>query len=924
MGSMKKLFLLDGHALVYRAHYAFISRPLINSKGLNTSAISGFTRTVWDIINKEKPSHLAVAFDLAGPTFRHREYPEYKATREAQPEDITQALPYIEELIKAFNIPIVSVESYEADDVIGTLARQAAGEGFTVYMVTPDKDFGQLVTDQIYVYKPSKQGNGAEVLGPKEIAEHWGIERAEQVVDMLGLMGDAVDNIPGIPGVGEKTAARLLEKYGTVENLLAHKDSLEGKLRDKVCEHEDKAILSKKLATIDTHAPVRFDEKMFRIEGFDRERLRELFKLLEFRGLAETILGAGQQPVQLMLFGDPQPAAPVEEKPFKIGERDIHSTPHQYRIADTPAGIQELLQLLKKAEWISFDTETTGLDAHRVSLVGMSFCINGGEAYYVPVPAEMAEARKRIEAFRELLEDESKHFIGQNIKYDMLVLKWHGIEMPTPSFDTMLAHYLVEPDMRHKLDYLAEAYLNYKMIGIEELIGKRSASQISMRDIAVDRVAEYAAEDADITFQLRDVLQTEIEAKEVEEVFRTIELPLVRVLVDMEHAGVRVDGEFLKDYSRVLEGQIREAEQLVYLKAGVRFNISSPKQVGEVLFEKLKIPYKWRKTSTNQYSTDEEKLTELEPEYEVVRDILSYRKLTKLKSTYVDALPQMIHPQTGRVHSSFNQARAATGRLASENPNLQNIPIRDEAGREIRKAFVAGDDKRILISADYSQVELRLIAAIAKEEMMLEAFRNGQDIHSATAAKVYGIAYDEVTREQRAHAKTVNFSILYGAGPQNISRQLDIGRNEARELIDQYFKTYRGLKTYMTDVVEQARKNGYVSTLLGRKRILRDINSRNALARANAERVAINTPIQGTAADMIKLAMIHIHDAFRRKKLDAKMILQVHDELVFDAPHAKREEVCRIVVDKMKHAIPGLGVPIEVGLGYGNNWLEAH
>jgi DNA polymerase-1 len=922
---MKKLFLLDGHALVYRAHYAFITRPLINSKGLNTSAISGFTRTLWDIISNEKPSHLAVAFDLSGPTFRHKEFPEYKAQRQAQPEDITTALPYIEELIKAFNIPIITMEAYEADDVIGTIAKQAAREGFTVYMVTPDKDYGQLVEEHIKMYKPSRQGNGVDVLGPKEIVESWGLKRVDQVIDLLGLMGDAVDNIPGIPGVGEKTAVKLLEEYDNIENLIKHKDSLQGKLKEKVNQYADQALLSKKLATIDIHAPIQFDEKMYRIEGFNKERLTELFRLLEFRTLAQTILGASATPVQSSLFGEPeQENKEKEEKEYKVADHDIYTTPHHYELVQSKQEIDALKSKLQKATWISFDTETTGIDANQAELVGMSFCLKEKEAYYIPVPADQDQAKKLVSEFKSILEDPTKKWIGQNIKYDMLMMKWYGVQIPEPEFDTMIAHYLLEPDNRHKLDYLAEAYLNYKMVAIEELIGKKGNSQGSMRDVPLEKIKEYAAEDADVTLQIKSILEKDLKRENLDKLFREIELPLVSVLCDMEYDGVRIDGNFLNDYSKTLERLISEAENLIYKKAGVRFNIASPKQVGDVLFEKLKIPYKWKKTSTNQYSTDEDKLSELAEEFEIVKNILDFRGLAKLKSTYVDALPLMINPKTGRVHSSFNQARAATGRLASENPNLQNIPIKDEAGREIRKAFIPRDDDHILISADYSQIELRLIAEIAQEEMMLDAFIKGQDIHRATASKVYNVPYDQVTSDQRRNAKTVNFSILYGAGSTNISRQLNISRTEAKDLIDQYFNTYKGLKSYMANVVENARTNGYVLTMLGRKRVLRDINSKNALARTNSERVAINTPIQGTAADMIKIAMINIHKRLLKEHMNTKMILTVHDELVFDVPKSELERAKDIISYEMKHALPNLKVPIEVGVGSGNHWLEAH
>ncbi len=923
---MKKLFLLDGHALVYRAHYAFIARPLINSKGLNTSAISGFTRTLWDIISKEKPSHLAVAFDLSGPTFRHETFEAYKANREVQPEDITLALPWIEKIIAAFNIPIITLPRYEADDIIGTIAKKAARRGFTVYMVTPDKDYGQLVEDQIYMYKPSRQGNGIEIWGAKEVLENWGIRRVDQVTDVLGLRGDAVDNIPGVPGIGEKTAVKLLEEYDTIENLISHADKLSGKIKDKILQFADQARLSKELATIDVHAPIEFDEEACKVEGFDKTNLAEIFRELEFRSLAASILGASDDAVQGQLFSLPQheqDSAPKKEK-YTIGEFHIGNTEHKYYLVDNPAAVEQLLSILNKAEVISFDTETTGVDPNQAELVGLSFSVQPGEAYYVPIPEDYSEAKATVLQFKNILENSDKKIVGQNIKYDMLIMKWYGVQIPTPAFDTMIAHYLIEPDQRHKLDYLAQAYLNYHMIPIEELIGKRGIAQGNMRDVPVEKIKDYAAEDADITLRLTTVLEKEVEAFGVSSVMKDIELPLVSVLCEMEYAGVKIDADFLAHYSRALEKNILDAERVVFQKANTRFNISSPRQVGEVLFEKLNIPYKWKKTSTNQYSTDEEKLTELAQDYEIVQDILEYRKLTKLKSTYVDALPLMINPKTGRVHSSFNQARAATGRLASENPNLQNIPIKDEAGREIRKAFVPRDDNHVLVSADYSQIELRLIADLSNEEAMLDAFIKGLDIHRATASKIYGVAYGDVSPEQRRNAKTVNFSILYGAGSTNVSRQLGISRSEAKDLIDQYFKTYSGLKKYMADVVENCRHQGYVATLLGRKRILRDINSKNALARSAAERISVNTPIQGTAADLIKVAMINIHRQIKRKKMQSKMVLQVHDELVFDVPQDELAALQELVVFEMKHAIPNLKVPLDVGIGSGKNWLEAH
>ncbi|MCI1267765.1 MAG: DNA polymerase I [Saprospiraceae bacterium] len=924
---MKKLFLIDGHAILYRSHYAFIARPLINSKGLNTSAISGFIRTLWDIINKEKPTHLAVAFDLSGPTFRHIAFPEYKANREAQPEDITIALPIVKKIIQAFNIPIVTLEGFEADDIIGTLAKQAAKEGFTVFMVTPDKDYGQLVEDHIFMYKPSRQGNGIDILGPKEIIASWGINRVDQVIDMLGLQGDSVDNIPGVPGVGEKTAAKLLLEFDNIENLIQNADRVAGKIKEKIITFADQAILSKKLATIDIEVPVQFDEKAYRLEGFDKVQIAEIFKDLEFKSLAQSVLGVSEKPNSLFSeseYNIPQEQASAEPKPYSVADRNIDNTEHHYQLVQTNTEIEELLNLLNQHESISFDTETTGLNATQVELVGMSFCLAESKAYYVPVPDQQTEAQNLVNRFKNILEDPSKKFIGQNIKYDMLMMRQYGVQIPKPAFDTMIAHYLLEPDARHKLDYLAQAYLNYRMVPIEELIGKRGNDQGNMRQVSLDKIKEYAGEDADMTLQLKPILEQDLIKNNLDKINIEIELPLVKVLCDVEHEGVRIDADFLNNYSVVLGAQILDAEKLIYQKAGTRFNIASPKQVGDVLFDKLKIPYKWKKTATNQYSTDEDKLSELSEEHEIVRDILEHRKLSKLKSTYVDTLPLLINPKTGRVHSSFNQARAATGRLSSENPNLQNIPIKGEAGKEIRKAFIPRNSEYILLSADYSQIELRLIAEISKEEAMMDAFIKAQDIHRATAAKVYGVPYDEVTSDQRRNAKTVNFSILYGAGSTNISRQLGIPRNEAKELIDQYFKTYNGLKTYMGSVVEAARKDGFVQTMLGRKRVLRDINSRNALARSVAERVAINTPIQGTAADLIKLAMIHIHQKFGELNCKSKMILQVHDELVFDVHRDELIMVKEIVEYEMKHAIPNLTVPIEVGMGTGENWLEAH
>jgi DNA polymerase-1 len=931
----KRLFLLDGHALVYRAHFAFITRPLINSKGLNTSAITGFVRTLWDLMVNQKPTHIAVAFDPKGGTFRHEYYPQYKANRDAQPEDITIAMKYIPDIIDAFNIPVVMVPNYEADDVIGTLAKQAEKEGYTVYMVTPDKDYAQLVSENIYMYKPGRQGNEVEILGVKEILKNWDIEKVEQVIDVLGLQGDSVDNIPGIPGIGPKTAVALLKEYGSVENIIANAESLKGKQKENVITYAEQALLSKRLATIDLNSPIQFDATRFNLDPMNKEKLKEIFLELEFRTLAQQILGndsvgkpVNQTGVQQSLFGEEpiQSSAPSStEKPdYQIAKKNIDNTPHTYHLVQSEVEILDLVNKLQKAEMISFDTETTGIDAHQAELVGLSFSIVPGEAYYIPTPSDQKEVKRTLEYFRPILENPFITKIGQNIKYDMTMMKWYGIELQGFLYDTMITHYLCEPDLRHKLDYLTESYLDYKMVPIEDLIGKGGKNQLSMRQVALEKVKEYAGEDADLTLQLVPVMKKMMAENELDELYKTIEEPLIRVLCDLEYEGIRINGDFLKEYSKELDKLILEKEQEIYRNAGVQFNISSPRQVGEVLFDRLKVPYRWKKTSSGQYSTDFDKLTELAGEHIVIDTILEYRKFSKLKSTYVDALPTMINPRTGRVHSNFNQARAATGRLSSENPNLQNIPIKDEAGREIRKAFIPRDDNHILLAADYSQIELRIIAEISHDQAMLDAFIAGNDFHKATAAKVYGVPYDEVTSDQRRNAKTVNFSITYGAGATNLSRQLGISRKEATELIQSYFREFSGLKNYMDETIRMAREYGYVKTLLGRRRNLRDINSRNSLTASNAERVAINTPIQGTAADMIKIAMINIHKEFKSQNLKSVMVLQVHDELVFDIYKPELETVKAIIGDKMRNAIPGLKVPILVEMGEGNNWLEAH
>lgn len=938
----RKLFLLDGHALVYRAHFAFITRPLLNSKGWNVSAVQGFMRFVWDVIQSEKPTHLAVVFDPKGGTFRHEKFEAYKANREAQPEDISFALPWITKLLEAMRIPVMVVPNYEADDVIGTLAKQAERVGYTTFMVTPDKDYGQLVSEHIYLYKPGRQGNEVEIWGPKEVCERWGVQRVEQVIDVLGLMGDAVDNIPGLPGIGEKTAVKLLAEFDSVENLLANADKLKGKQQEIVKTHGERATLSKWLATIDIDVPIQFDERQFELEPFDRDTLIELFKELEFRTFADTVLkstlaggngGSGAVPkpkpttasnigTQGSLFEEEVRSDPTPARELKT----IETTPHEYHLVDTIEKRAALIQHLQKASAFSYDSETTALDATQADLVGMSFSIQAGEAWYVPVPADRPAAQAIVEEFRSVFENENIEKIGQNLKYDLIVLKNYGCELRGPFWDTMLAHYLIEPELRHNMNYLSETYLGYAPVKIETLIGAKNAKQGSMRDVPVELIKDYAAEDADVTIQLRDALAPKLAEKgpELIRLFREVETPLVKVLASIEHTGVRIDPDFLKEYSKELAEKIALLEEKILQMAGFTFNIASPKQVGEALFDQLKVPYPGKKMKSGQYSTDEEILSELALTYPICAEILAHRGLMKLKSTYVDALPALINPRTGRVHSSFNQALAATGRLSSQNPNLQNIPIRTVEGRKVREAFIPRDKDHVLLSADYSQVELRLIAEISGDEAMLDAFQQQLDIHTATAARVYGVPLEEVTNEQRRAAKTVNFSIIYGAGASNLSQQLGIKRSEAKELIDNYFREYAGLRDYMTRIVESARKKGYVETLLGRRRYLRDIDSRNGMMRSMSERIAVNTPIQGTAADLIKVAMVDIFKALEEGGFRSKMILQVHDELVFDVHRSELERIQPLIREKMAHALPNLKVPILVEMGIGENWLEAH
>jgi DNA polymerase-1 len=928
---MKKLFLLDAFALIYRAHFAFISRPLINSKGLNVSAITGFTNSLWEVLKKEKPSHIAVVFDLPGPTFRHEMYVEYKANREKQPEDITTAIPYIKKIIEAFNIPVAACAGYEADDVIGTLAKQAEKEGFDVYMMTPDKDYAQLVSDKVFLYKPARMGKGVSILGAKEVLEKWQIKRVDQVIDVLGLQGDAVDNIPGIKGVGAKTAVKLLAEFDSIEGILANTDQLKGKLKEKVEAGHEAALMSKKLATIELNCPIQFDAEKYKVEPFNIEALKELFSELEFRTLMKRIVGASAvstEGQQTDLFGNviasKTPTNKAPSKEGSIADKHIANVEHEYHLVETAEQRAALIALLSKEKIFCFDTETTGLNVSEAELVGIAFSIKTKEAYYVPIPENQEEAKLVVDEFKALFENPAIEKIGQNIKYDILMLKWYGVEVQGKYWDTMLMHYVLEPESRHNLTYLAESYLNYSPVAIQTLIGKNGKNQLTMRDVAPEKIKEYAGEDADITLQVKLELDKLLDG-DLLNLYNEVEEPLVDVLVEIEYNGVNLDVPFLEDYSKVLDKEIVIIKKKIFDAAGLNtFNLDSPKQVGEVLFTKLEIPYRWKRTKTGQFSTNEEKLSELAQEHEIVADLLTYRSMAKLKSTYVDALPKLISKKTGRIHSSFNQALTATGRLSSQNPNLQNIPIRSERGREVRKAFIPKDDKHILLAADYSQIELRLVAEISGDKAMLQAFQDGLDIHQATAARIYGVPLDEVTKEQRYNAKTVNFSIIYGAGATNLSKNLGIKRSEAQALISQYFNEYEGLKNYMENVVTKAREDGYVTTLKGRRRTLRDLTSQNSMMRSHAERNAVNTPIQGSAADMIKLAMIKIYKAIKEAGLQTKMTSQVHDELIFDVPLEELEQAKVLINEHMKNALPGLKVPILVGMDTGANWLEAH
>ncbi|MEI6766008.1 MAG: DNA polymerase I [Bacteroidota bacterium] len=929
----KRLFLLDAMALIYRAYYALNKNPHVNSKGLNTSAILGFANTIYEVLKNEKPTHIGVAFDTQAPTVRHDDFAMYKANREAMPDDISLALPYIKRLIEAFNIPIIMMEGYEADDIIGTLSVKAEQAGFTTYMMTSDKDFGQLVTEKTFIYKPAKFGVKAEVLGVKEVCEKFSIKEPKQLIDLLGLWGDASDNIPGIPGFGEVTAKKLIAEFGSIEELIRRSSEISNpRWRSLVETHKDIALQSKSLATIILDVPVEFHEENLHLGEPDREVLRELLDELEFRTFANRVFtdlsvkdGVKPAPVQ-----QTQPSAQfdlfssADEKVETVSnKRGIADVAHDYYLIDTPEKRRQLIEKLKSVKSFCFDTETTGIDHGRSELIGFSFAIKPHEAWYVALPENYNEAYAIVAEFKDLFEDAGIAKTGQNLKFDIAMLRWYDIEVNGTLFDTMIAHYLLQPDQRHNMDFLSETYLDYSPVPIESLIGKKGKGQGSMRNVPLDQLCEYAAEDADVTLQLRNVFLPELKKTNTEPLFNEIETPLIPVLAAMEAEGIKIDKQALNDYSAQLLSEVKQLELDIFQMAGTEFNISSPKQLGDILFDRLKIAEKPKKTATKQYSTAEDVLAKLLNKHPIVQAILDYRSLTKLKSTYVDTLPEMINPRTGRVHTSFNQAVAATGRLSSNNPNLQNIPIRTERGREIRKAFVPRNDDYVLLSADYSQIELRIIASISGEKHMIEDFKNGLDIHAATAARVYGIDVADVTKDMRRNAKMVNFGIIYGISAFGLSERLGIPRKEAAEIIEQYFEKYPSIKKFMNDTIESARKNGYVETIKNRRRYLRDINAGNGVIRGFAERNAINAPIQGSAADMIKIAMINIHKYLREHKMLSKMVLQVHDELVFDVHQSELEQLKPVVIRLMQDAVPLL-VPVEVDINSGKNWLEAH
>ncbi|WP_439482086.1 DNA polymerase I [Cyclobacterium plantarum] len=931
----KKLFLLDAMALIYRAHFAFSKNPRINSKGLNTGVMLGFTNTLLEVLEKEKPSHIAVVFDTKAPTFRHKQFEAYKANRQEQPEDIEVGIPWVKQIVQAFNIPTLELDGYEADDIIGTLAKKAERTSFTVYMMTPDKDYGQLVEDHIYLYKPAFMGNAVDIMGPKEICEKWDIENVDQVRDILGLMGDAVDNIPGIPGIGAKTAVKLLKEYGSVEELVKNTDQLKGKQKENVENYAQQGILSKELATIMQDVPIEFDEKSLTRDPPNEEKLKALFAELEFRTLTKRVFGealkkpalkvdeqlglfTGQDTAESNEIATPEPPIPATNSLGSLFTRD-----HDYHKVSGEQAIKDLVRYLLMQKEICFDTETTSINPNEAELVGISFAYLPGEAYYIPFPGEMKAAKEILSLLKPVFESVEILKIGQNIKYDILVLMNYGMEVKGKLYDTMLAHYLIEPEGKHSMDWMAEQYLNYKPVSIETLIGKKGKNQGNMKDVDPDEVVDYAAEDADITLLLKKSLDPIIKENKLDHLLHEVESPLIEVLAAMEFEGVRIDTDSLAEMSKELETESREIEKKVYELAGEQFNLSSPKQLGEILFNKLQLDPKAKKTKTGQYATGEEVLSKLAVEHEIAQAILDFRQMVKLKSTYVDALPSLINPKTGRIHTTYNQFVAATGRLSSINPNLQNIPIRTERGREIRKAFVPRDENHLILAADYSQIELRIMAAFSQDTSMIEAFKNGRDIHATTAAKIFQVPLAEVTGDMRRKAKTANFGIIYGISAFGLSQRLKIPRGEAKDIIEAYFKEFPSVKAYMDESIEKARKNEYVETILGRRRYLRDINSRNATMRGFAERNAINAPIQGSAADMIKVAMIHVHEWMLQNKLKSKMILQVHDELVFDA-YKEETELLKQEIPKLMGDAIKIAVPLEVEIGMGKDWLEAH
>lgn len=944
MAEQKRLFLLDAYALIFRGYYALIKNPRINSKGMDTSAIMGFMNSLFDVIKREKPDHLAVCFDKGGSAERTEMFPEYKANRNETPDAIRIAIPYIHDILKAMHIPSVVLEGWEADDIIGTLAKQAEKEDYKVFMVTPDKDFGQLVSENIFMYRPARMGNGIEIWGIPEIQKRFGVKRPEQVIDYLGMMGDASDNIPGLPGVGDKTAKKFLEQFDSMEGLLANTDKLKGKMKEKVEENAELGLLSKKLATICIDCDVTFDAKDYEMSVPDNEKVQELFEELEFRRLKDQFIkifsgevedtqtqvtstetakkqsssaGSGQ----FSLFGG-DGATPATIKDVN-SRNTITDIPHLYQSVAPGMAMKLFLQNLMKQKSVCFDTETTGLNPLIAELVGIAFSWEATKGFYVPFPDDKNEAQELMEQLRPFFESEEIEKIGQNLKYDIKVLHKYNIQVKGKFFDTMLAHYLINPDMRHNMDVLSETYLNYTPVSITELIGKKGKNQLSMRDVPLEKQTEYAVEDADVTFQLAQKFRPELAEAKTDGLFNDIEIPLLHVLADMELEGINLDEKFLNSLSGDLTNDIASLEKKIYEDAGEEFNIGSPKQLGEILFNKLKLVEKPKKTKTGQYSTAEDVLSYLAKDHEIIQNVLDYRGLAKLKSTYVDALPEQVEPSTGRVHTDYMQTVAATGRLSSNNPNLQNIPIRTERGRQVRKAFVPKDDNYTLLAADYSQIELRIIAALSEEDTMIEAFKNGEDIHASTASKVFNVPIDEVTREQRSNAKTVNFGIIYGVSAFGLSNQTDLSRAESKELIDTYYKTYPKLRNYMSELVNFARDNGYVQTVLGRRRYLKDINGSNAIVRGAAERNAVNAPIQGSAADIVKIAMINIHKKLTKGNYKTKMLLQVHDELVFDCYKPELEEMKTLIKSEMENAYK-LSVPLDVELGVGENWLVAH